>query len=82
MKNKFVCDKSLTFQECELAILRNAVDLAENKMGKQLVNTPDVQQMIKIVEDFINRKISYVMEESQLMHFYRRSIRYMIKMSS
>uniref|UniRef100_A0A6C0E941 Poly(A) polymerase catalytic subunit domain-containing protein n=1 Tax=viral metagenome TaxID=1070528 RepID=A0A6C0E941_9ZZZZ len=56
MKNKFVCDKSLTFQECELAILRNAVDLAENKMGKQLVNTPDVQQMIKIVEDFINRK--------------------------
>ena len=56
MKNKFICDKSLTFQECELAILRNAVDLAENKMGKQLVNTPDVQQMIKIVEDFINRK--------------------------
>jgi hypothetical protein len=56
MKNKFVCDKSLTFQECELAILRNAVDLAENKMGKQLVNTPDVQQMIKIVEDFINKK--------------------------
>lgn len=56
MKNKFMCDKSLSFQECELAILRNAVDLAENKLGKQLVNTPDVQQMIKIVEDFINRK--------------------------
>ena len=34
MKNKFVCDKSLTFQECELAILRNAVDLAENKIQK------------------------------------------------
>jgi len=51
-----MCDKSLSFQECELAILRNAVDLAENKLGKQLVNTPDVQQMIKIVEDFINRK--------------------------
>lgn len=56
MKKNFMCDKSLTFQDCELAILRNAVDLAGNKMGKQLVNTPDVQQMIKIVEDFINRK--------------------------
>lgn len=56
MKNKTTCDKSLTFQECELAILRTAVDLAENKMGKRLVNTPEVQDMIKIVEDFIKKK--------------------------
>ena len=50
------CDKSLTFQECELTILRTAIDLAEAKMGKRLVNTPEVQDMIKIVEDFIKRK--------------------------
>ena len=56
MKNKTTCDKSLTFQECELAILRTAVDLAENKMGKRLVNTPEVQDMIQIVEDFIKKK--------------------------
>jgi hypothetical protein len=56
MKNKTTCDKSLTFQECELAILRTAIDLAENKMGKRLVNTPEVQDMIQIVEDFIKKK--------------------------
>ena len=50
------CDKSLTFQECELAILRTAVDMAEAKMGNRLVNTPEVQDMIRIVEDFIKKK--------------------------
>ena len=46
----------MTFQECELAILRSAVDLAETKLGKRLVNTPEVQEMIQIVEDFLKRK--------------------------
>ena len=50
------CEKSLTFQECELAILRSAVDLAGAKMGNRLVNTPEVQDMIRIVEDFIKKK--------------------------
>ena len=56
MKQTVKCDKSLTFQECELAILRSAVDLAETKMGKRLVNTPEVQEMIQIVEDFLKQK--------------------------
>jgi len=56
MKQTVKCDKSLTFQECELAILRSAIDLAETKMGKRLVNTPEVQEMIQIVEDFLKRK--------------------------
>ena len=50
------CDKSLTFEECELAILRSAVDLAERRQGKQLVNTPDVKKMISIVENFLRKK--------------------------
>ena len=50
------CDKSLTFQECELAILRTAIDMAGAKMGNRLVNTPEVQDMIRIVEDFIKKK--------------------------
>jgi len=50
------CDKSLTFEECELAILRSAVDLAERRQGKQLVNTPDVKKMIEIVENFLRKK--------------------------
>jgi hypothetical protein len=56
MKKEVKCDKSMTFQECELAILRSAVDLAETKMGKRLVNTPEVQEMIQIVEDFLKKK--------------------------
>jgi hypothetical protein len=54
-KNKNVC-KNLSFAECELTILRMAVDKAGEKMGKRSVNSPDVQNIINIVEDFIKRK--------------------------
>ena len=37
MKQKNVC-KDLSFEDCELAILRIAVDKAEEKMGKRVVN--------------------------------------------
>lgn len=50
------CDKSLTFEECELAILRSAVDLAERRQGQKLVNTPEVKKMIEIVENFLRKK--------------------------
>ena len=50
------CDKSMTFQECELVILRMAVDLAQEKIGKRVVNSPDIQEMINILEDFLRRK--------------------------
>lgn len=55
MKNQNVC-KGLTFEDCELAILRMAVDKAEEKMGKRIVNSEDIKKIIKIVEDFIQRK--------------------------
>ena len=29
------CEKGLTFEECELAILRHAVDKIEKKQGKK-----------------------------------------------
>lgn len=50
-----VCDQS-TFADCELAILRMAVDKAEEKMGKRIVNSEDVQKIIDIVEQFIKEK--------------------------
>jgi hypothetical protein len=55
MKNK-VCDNSMTFQECELAILRLAVDTAEKKMGRRIVSSEDIKKMITILENFIKRK--------------------------
>lgn len=55
MKEKVDC-KGLTFDDCELAILRMAVDKAEEKMGKRIVNSEDIKNIIRIVEDFIRVK--------------------------
>jgi len=55
MKEKNNC-KGLTFSDCELTILRMAVDKAEEKMGKRIVNSEEIKKIIKIVEDFIQRK--------------------------
>lgn len=50
------CDKKMNFSDCELEILKNAVSLAETKKGKRMVNTPEIQEMITIVENFIKKK--------------------------
>jgi hypothetical protein len=54
MKN--ICDKSMNFQECELAILRSAVDKAEERSGRAVANSGEVKKIIGIVENFIRRK--------------------------
>ena len=46
---KEVCDKKMSFQECELAILRAAVDNAETRLGKITANSPEVKKIITIV---------------------------------
>ena len=53
--DKNVCN-GLTFQDCELAILRMAVDNAEEKLGKRIVNSEEIIKMIEIVENFIKLK--------------------------
>jgi len=55
MKPKNEC-KDLTFSDCELAILRMAVDKAEEKIGKRIVNSEDIKKIIQIVENFIKKK--------------------------
>jgi len=55
MKNK-TCDKSMTFQDCELAILRLAVDKAEEKIGRRVVSSDEIKKMITILENFLKRK--------------------------
>jgi hypothetical protein len=46
----------MTFSECELAILRNAVDESEKKQSGKIANSDDVIHMIQILEDFIRKK--------------------------
>ena len=49
------CNK-LTFNECELAILRMAVDKADDKIAKRQVKSPEIKEIIKVVEDFLKKK--------------------------
>ena len=51
-----ICSENMTFQECELAILRNAVDESDELRGRKVSNNEDVKRMLKIVEEFIIEK--------------------------
>lgn len=55
MKQKSIC-KDLNFSDCELAILRMAVDKAEEKIAKRTVNSEDIQKIINVVEDFLKTR--------------------------
>jgi len=54
--NTELCDDKLTFQECELAILRHAVDETEKIQGEKKAQSEDVKKIIEIVEDFLLKK--------------------------
>lgn len=54
-KNDNLC-KGLTFNDCELAILRTAVDKAEEIQGRKVANSPEVKQIMSIVEQFLRSK--------------------------
>ena len=50
------CKPKLTLEEKELAILRESIDIAEKRKGKQTVSDPDVKKIISILEDFLKKK--------------------------
>jgi hypothetical protein len=52
----FKCDKGLTLEDCELAILRMAVDKAQEKEGIAIVNSPEVKKIINVVEEFLKKR--------------------------
>ena len=51
-----LCDDGMSFQECEMAILRHSVDESEKQLGKRIANSPEVMKMIHIVEEFLKSK--------------------------
>ena len=53
---KEICDKKMTFNDCELAILRAAVDKAEERQGRKTANSPEIKRIITIVENFLRKK--------------------------
>jgi hypothetical protein len=50
--NKSCLDK-MTFQECELAILREAIDESDLVRGRKVATNEDVKEIIKILESFL-----------------------------
>ena len=51
-----ICNDTMTFQDCELAILRNAVDEGDQIKGKRLLNMKGVNNIIAVVEQFLKSK--------------------------
>ena len=51
-----VCNNKMSYRECELAILRQAVDESENIQKKKMANSENVESIIKVVEEFLKRK--------------------------
>ena len=56
MKKNSICNQTMNFEECELAILRSAVDKAEERQGRKEANSPDIKRIINIVEAFLRKK--------------------------
>ena len=50
------CNDSMTFHECELAVLRHAVDENEKIQGEKMASGDEIKKMVKIVEEFLSRK--------------------------
>lgn len=50
------CDNEMTFEECELAILRHAVDETDKIQHQKNANTDEIKKMIHIVEVFLQEK--------------------------
>ena len=50
------CGKNVAFEDCELAILRMAVDNIDKREGEIKLKRPEIKEIIKIVEEFIIKK--------------------------
>lgn len=62
--NKFrneLCSNNMTFQDCELAILRHAVDETEKVKGEKITKNEQIKNIIGIVEKFLrnNKLVCY-----------------------
>jgi Poly(A) polymerase catalytic subunit len=52
-----LCDDKMTFQECELAILRHAVDESEKRSKSRITKNPDIHDIIQILEGFLRKRM-------------------------
>lgn len=51
-----ICDKSMSFDDCEQAILKKAIEESKRKQGKKMLMNDETIKIINIVESFIKDK--------------------------
>ena len=54
--SKIECKRGMTFEDCELTILRSAVDKAERISSRQIIQNPEIKKIIDIVESFLKSR--------------------------
>ena len=54
--NNELCNNEMTFEECELTILRQAVDITEKVSKRKLANNDDISSILKVLENFLRKK--------------------------
>lgn len=54
--NTNLCNDKMSYQECELAILRQAVDDSDSLKKQQVARNDNVDDIIKILEEFLRKK--------------------------
>jgi len=54
--NYELCDNKMDFHDCELAILRHAVDEGDKQRGVKMAQDPDITSILSIVEEFLKTK--------------------------
>lgn len=55
-ESNFVCPKGVDLDECELEIIRKAVEKSEKKLGSRQAQSPEFKKIISILENFLKRK--------------------------
>jgi len=51
-----ICTAKMTFEECELAILRQAVDESDERRATKMIMNDDIKKIIDILETFLRSK--------------------------
>ena len=55
-KTAVKCGEDMSFEECELTILRSVVDLGTEEQGQEMVENPDIKKMIQMLEKWLIEK--------------------------
>ena len=81
-KQKFnteLCTNDMTFDDCELAILRHAVDEAQKENAVKIVQNEEVKRMITIVEEFLKKKKCVCYGGTAINIYYQNTLSFMIE---